>query len=229
MVALHTADRVPACEGCGAEDPGSTLVCTGCGRLRPEPASGSLFGRLGLDPFEPFDADAAELRLLRLSRALHPDHQPAGDDDAQFLAVQNLSLLNEAWDVLSDDQRRGEYLLSLVDPEALERHKTLAPDFLMEAMELSEQLEAARSEGCGKTIARIAEQAKDEIDQRMQGVTLACRETIERIAALQGEPSSPPDVADLPSRPLTLWHTEQVATLLHQARVFRRILRDTES
>jgi DnaJ-domain-containing protein 1 len=200
MVALHTADRVPACEGCGADEPGSSLVCTGCGRLRPEPGGSSLFGRLGLDPFQAFDAESAELRLLQLSRALHPDHQPADDSDGQLLAVQNLALLNEAWDILRDDQRRGEYLLSLVDPEALERHKNLAPAFLMEAMELSEELETARSEGCGKTIARIA-----------------------------GDAPSAPDVADLPSRPLTLWHTEQVATLLHQARVFRRILRDTES
>lgn len=200
-------------------------MCLVCGSVLDEPAHANHFTRLGIDPLVPFDAADAEARYIRLSRALHPDHHGGTDADSQFAAVELSAKLNEAYTTLLDEQRRHEYLLSLLDPDALEKHKTLAPDFLMEAMELSEELEDARTRGCRATIERIASLAKDEIDERMKNVTMACRHTMERIAAQQAHGNG---AGGVPSRPLTLWNTDKIATLLHQARVYRRILRDTQ-
>ena len=200
-------------------------MCLVCRAVIEEPEHANHFTRLGIDPLSPFDAEDTEARYIRLSRALHPDHQTVGDGDAQLAAVQRSAMLNEAYSTVLDEQHRHEYLLSLLDPDALEKNKTLAPDFLMEAMELSEELEDARTRGCRATIERIASLAKNEIDERMQNVTLACRHTMERIAAQQPHGKGEEGV---PSRPLTLWNTEKIATLLHQARVYRRILRDTQ-
>jgi molecular chaperone HscB len=168
----------------------------------------------------------AELNYLKLSRLLHPDFQAGVDEPTQGLAVRNSALLNEAWKTLNDDQLRSEYLLELYDPGVLERHKTLSPEFLMEAMEVSEELDDAQIQGCKETIRKIAGSARSEIETRMKDVASACSATIARIAHEGPEPGE-----TLPAKRLNPhdWNTDQIAVLLHQARVYRRILRDTEN
>jgi DnaJ-domain-containing protein 1 len=148
------------------------------------------------------DADQLETHYLRLSRALHPDFHGDAGDAAREAANSNSSLLNEAHRVLSDEQARAEYLLGRLDPDALERWKTLAPDFLMEAMELSEAVEEAR----GTDMDRLA-----ELVARVRA------EMADRRAVLNDAGSwTAPD-------------TQRLATLLHEQRVMRRILRDAET
>jgi Fe-S protein assembly co-chaperone HscB len=212
------------CPGCGA-DPGSSLACLACGRILADGDTADHFRRLGLDSLHVFEAASAEVNYLKLSRLLHPDFQAAADEETRAAALRNSALLNESWKVLNDEQLRSEYLLELHDPGVLERHKTLSPEFLMEAMEVSEKLDDARAIGCQDTLRRIASSARSEIEERMKDVATACTTTIQRIAredrgAAEGRPAkllSPHE-----------WNTEQIAVLLHQARVYRRILRDTE-
>lgn len=213
------------CPSCGAPA-GSTLACLACGVLLDEPEGSQHFARVGVSPLEALDGDLLEARHLALSRRLHPDHQPPGDADAQLKAVQHIALLNEAYEVLRDEQARHEYLLELFHPGSLEKHKQLDPEFLMEAMEVDEELEQAREDGCADTVARIADMARAAIDERMAGVTEVCRETMERIAKADTE--DPSDVTGVPRQLAAHWDTEEIATLLHQARVYRRILRDTQ-
>lgn len=200
-----------------------------CGLLLEEPDDCNHYQRLGQSPFGQFNAERAESIYLSLSRRLHPDFHGEGDERTKALAVSHSALLNEAWRVLTDDQLRAEYQLELHDPGALDRHKTLSPAFLMEAMELSEELEEAHDRGCIETIQRIRTEAEQAISERMDGVNAACIHTIGRIAREAHVPGS--ERASLPSTLLTphQWNTEQIATLLHQARVYRRILHDTES
>ncbi len=218
-----------ACSSCAAPT-GSTLACLGCGALLDESADSHHYARLGLSPLQVVDEDTLEAAYLKLSRRLHPDHQPAGDADAQRRAIRNSALLNEAYETLRDEQTRHEYLLELFHPGSLDKHKTLDPEFLMEAMEVDEELEQARIDGCADTVGRIAGMARAAIAERMAGVTFACRDTMERIAnAHAGDDDAlPADIGGVP-RPLAArWNTEEIATLLHQARVYRRILRDTQ-
>ncbi len=227
MSASPTDTAAGTCPHC-QQPAGSTLACLPCGRLLVEPEGSNHFERLGQSPTQAFDADNAELVYLALSRLTHPDFHGGSDETTQALANAHSALLNEAWRVLNDDQLRAEYQLELHDPGAMERHKTLSPAFLMEAMELSEELESARATGCAKTIERIRSEAERAIRERMAGVTAACTDTIARIAREAHHPGA--ESGTLPTAMLTphLWNTEQIATLLNQARVYRRILRDTD-
>lgn len=212
--------RCPSCSG----EAGSSVACLACGRILREPEGATLFDRLGLSADEVFDAQTAEARYLRISRILHPDHRASDAPDIQELALENTARLNEAWRTLSDVQLRHEYLLELYAPGSLERHKKLSPDFLLSAMETSEELEDARSSGCQETIRRIARESRQQIEARMHGVASACSATIGRIAR-----DDHVKEAERPTRllPFHEWNIEQIAVLLHQARVYRRILKDT--
>jgi len=177
----------------------STLACLACGSVLDEPADADHYTRLGLVPEDPFDPDAVETRYLQLSRALHPDFHSNADPADRERANRNSALLNEALNTLTDDTARAEYRLGLVDSEALERHKQLDPTFLMEAMELSEE-----AEGCdAATRDRLGGQVRGEIARRSA-----------RLA--EKGAWSPPDTAVL-------------AVLLHELRVYKRILRDLET
>jgi molecular chaperone HscB len=192
---------IPACPACG-RPPGSTLACLHCGRLLDEPQGATHFQRLGLPAGQHVDRATLESAYLKLSRRLHPDFHGSADDDARALALRNSALLNEAYAVLSDDEQRAEYLLGLHDPQALERWKNLPPAFLMQAMETSEAVEGAAHSGDRPALARLVAGVRRDIDERLR-----------RLA--DAESWRQPDAREL-------------ATLLHELRVFRRILRDAE-
>ena len=187
------------CPECG-ESPGSSLACLACGALLEERGDADHFRRLGIAPAATVDPDAIEMRYLKLSRLLHPDFQTGKPADVQNRAVSGSARLNEAYHTLLDDQQRLEYLLALLDADALERNKTLAPAFLMESMESSEEIEEARGEGDNATLQRLADAMNGAIDTRLARAT----------EQLTGDPDC-----------------NAVATLLHETRVFRRMLRDT--
>ncbi|MEZ5262250.1 MAG: J domain-containing protein [Acidimicrobiales bacterium] len=66
-------------------------------------ADAGLYERLGVDP----DADLAALRAAyrRLARELHPDLHHGGGIETQL----RMAMVNEAWAVLSDPERRAAY------------------------------------------------------------------------------------------------------------------------
>jgi molecular chaperone HscB len=196
MTARPATAPPAACPRCGAALQ-STLACLACGALLDEPAGATLFQRLGLPAGPALDA-SAEGRYLRLSRALHPDFHGGADAAATERANAATAALNEAWSVLSDPATRAEYLLELVEPGALERAKQLAPAFLAEAMELSEEAEAAARDPAAATALRTRVGA--EADARLAAV-------------LAPAAWLAPD-------------TRRLATTLHELRVLRRILRD---
>lgn len=225
---MTPVESLPSCPHCGAQ-PGSSLACLACGQLLEEQGDDH-FARLGQHSTEPFDKDAAEATYLRLSRLLHPDFHGRSSADVQARAVRYSALLNEAWTTLTDELARAEYVLELHHPGTLEKHKTLSPAFLMEAMELSEELESAQGSGCRQTIQRIRQDARRAVEERMEGVAEACGHTIDRIARDAHHPGGQQQGQDVPAALISQhqWNTEQIATLLHQARVYRRILRDSE-
>ncbi|MHB1950781.1 MAG: Fe-S protein assembly co-chaperone HscB [Acidiferrobacteraceae bacterium] len=95
-----------------------------------------------------FEIDAADLavRYRELQRAVHPDRFAAGSDAERVRAVQQAAEVNDAFQTLKDPVRRARYLLMLrgVDTED-ETDTVMDPAFLMEQMDLREQLEHVRS------------------------------------------------------------------------------------
>ncbi len=122
------------------------------------------------DPFTVFglprsldlDARALESRYLKLSRECHPDlHQSKQTGDC-IAVLQRSAEVNDAWQVLRDPWQRARALLELLSPGALERNKKLDPTFLLQALELAEEVAFAAGETIAPLRARLERALADD-------------------------------------------------------------------
>lgn len=105
-----------------------------------------------------FDIDVADLstRYRRLARESHPDRFAGGSDAERRLAMQTTTLLNEAFRVLKEPIARARYLLEVKDVHLPQGTvAAVAPAFLVQQMELREQLDEIGRDQTG--LARLAE------------------------------------------------------------------------
>lgn len=80
------------------------------------------------------------------------------EKERQFSAAQS-SHVNTAYHVLRSPLTRGQYLLSLRGEDT--DHVALTPDFLLEVMELNEELESATGPAVLTLRASIAERVRE--------------------------------------------------------------------
>ncbi len=91
-----------------------------------------------------FELDGSSLssQFRELQRRFHPDKFATASEQDRRLAVQKAAQINDAYQTLSDPVRRAEYILSLNGIELRDEQQTLQdPEFLMQQMELREELE----------------------------------------------------------------------------------------
>ncbi|NHA02828.1 Fe-S protein assembly co-chaperone HscB [Mucilaginibacter sp. HC2] len=91
---------------------------------------------------ESFDIDATLLKkkFYALSKQYHPDFY-AGEDETKQQEILELSTLNnKAYQVLSDQAQRMEYILKLHNLVSEGAKPQLPADFLMEMMDINERL-----------------------------------------------------------------------------------------
>ncbi len=114
-----------------------------------------------------FDLDREALRKAWLRRSLeaHPD-RAGGDDAARELAAR----LNDAKRVLEDEESRADALLVRLGGPTREAEKGLPDGFLMEIMELREDLETAQGEGDPSALAPHRARAERERAARLERV-----------------------------------------------------------
>jgi molecular chaperone HscB len=95
-----------------------------------------------------FDLDlrALEKSFLTKARAAHPDFHVA-NSDAQAAAVEDSSKLNEAYAILKNPIQRAEHLLESLGGPTSAQVRDMPPAFLMEVMELREEIEEVRETG----------------------------------------------------------------------------------
>lgn len=129
-------------------------------------ASRNPFEVLGLGVRYRISRAEIERAYLQAVGAIHPDLGGLGptafedESDADVTAV-----LNMARDTLLNPETRASLMLSLLGGSAKEQDKSLPPTFLLEMMEVREQVEAASS---SKDLAELAKWKSWAADQRRE-------------------------------------------------------------
>ncbi|MGA9031258.1 MAG: co-chaperone HscB [Sulfuricaulis sp.] len=133
--------------------------------MHPAPGKNH-FELFGLPAAFDIDTDELAVRYRELQRRIHPDKFANASDQDRRLSLQMTALINEGFQTLKDPVQRGRYLLSLrgIDLDD-ETDTTMDPAFLMEQMELREELEEVRqANNPHKQLAELA----NRIEQRLQ-------------------------------------------------------------
>ncbi len=120
------------------------LFCESCKAILPATANPSPFDALGVEPSYPIDAMALRKRLLTLSRQLHPDFHIHADTGTRALAERNTAELNAAFEILSDDFRRADWIVKSLAGPSESDERQMPSEFLAEVMEWNETVEDAR-------------------------------------------------------------------------------------
>ncbi|MBF0255400.1 MAG: Fe-S protein assembly co-chaperone HscB [Gammaproteobacteria bacterium] len=108
--------------------------------------SKNYFELFGLPQVYLLDKDSLAERYRELQRITHPDRYAAADERQRRLAVQGAAQVNAAYETLKDPMLRARYLLALLGVEMAEQgESTRDGAFLMEQMEMREELEAAKA------------------------------------------------------------------------------------
>ena len=120
------------------------------------------------------DEAALKSKYYQLSRELHPDFHAQDTPAAQAEALRLSTLNTDAYRTLADPDARMAYLLSqhgLLEEGSAQNQ--LPPDFLMEVMELNEQLMELEMEPDAAAITRLAAEVTalaDTLDAGIQPV-----------------------------------------------------------
>lgn len=94
-------------------------------------------------PFQ-FELDGSLLstQFRELQRRFHPDNYATASERDRLMSVQKAAQINDAFQTLKNPISRAEYMLSEQDMDIRGEQKTLQdPEFLMQQMELREELE----------------------------------------------------------------------------------------
>ena len=170
------------------------------------------FAILGLEPRFDLDLAAAEIRHRELSRTLHPDRH-AGKPAAERRQALSLAIeVNDALRVLKDPVRRAEALLERSGVRLAEEGKEppAAPEFLMDVLELREELSAAQRSADMTKVESVAKQ----VEVRQSSLE---RELGQAFAGLIAAPRPPPADA------------ERIGRKLGELRYFRRLLAEAHA
>ncbi|MGY5955880.1 co-chaperone HscB [Kosakonia sp. BK9b] len=125
------------------------------------------FTLFGLPAQYPLDTQALTSRFQDLQRQYHPDRFASRSQAEQLAAVQQSATINQAWQTLRNPLARAEYLLSLHGFDlASEQHTVRDTAFLMEQLELREELdEIERAEDAARLEA-FQKRVKEMYDAR---------------------------------------------------------------
>ena len=100
------------------------------------------FELFGLPSQFQLDGSLLSSQFRTLQKRFHPDNFATASERERLLSVQKAAQINDAYQVLKNPISRAEYLLSEQGIELRGEQQTLQdPEFLMEQMELREELE----------------------------------------------------------------------------------------
>jgi len=103
-------------------------------------------------------------KFLELSRRYHPDFYIQGSDHEQAEVLEKSSQVNKAYKTFQDADDTIKYVLQLKNLLEEEEKYTLDPEFLMEVLELNEQVMELEMEPGAGQMERCERQAKQLLD-----------------------------------------------------------------
>lgn len=116
------------------------------------------------------DEDQLAARHRQLQSTVHPDKFVGATDHEKRLSLQWATQINSAYDTLRAPLPRAIYLLALKDVN-IEDNPQLDPMFLMEQLELREQLEDIGEQAESAALTSL-DAFKADVDVRMAGLQL---------------------------------------------------------
>ena len=130
------------CWSCHGAVDRSSVTCENCRRLQPPDPLQTHFARFGLEPKFSIDVDGLTTAFRRMQRATHPDRFVSATDRERRFALEQSTVLNDAYRMLKTPMQRAGYLLKILGIDVDDdRGVKLSPEFLITIMELRESLE----------------------------------------------------------------------------------------
>ncbi|CAK9891176.1 MULTISPECIES: co-chaperone HscB [Pseudomonas] len=99
------------------------------------------FALFDLQPGFRLDLDKLAVRYRELAREVHPDRFADASEREQRIALERSAALNEAYQTLKSAPRRARYLLAIGGHEVPQEVTVHDPEFLLQQMQLREELE----------------------------------------------------------------------------------------
>lgn len=125
------------------------------------------FTLFGLAPGYAVDMQQLAARYQELQRQFHPDKYASRPQAEQLLAVNQSATINQAWQTLRHPLLRAEYLLLLNGFDlANEQHTVRDTVFLMEQLELREELDSIEQSGDSDRLDAFATRVADMVKTR---------------------------------------------------------------
>lgn len=107
------------------------------------------------------DASVLKKKFYELSKRYHPDFYVNESDEQQQDILELSTQINKAYQVLSDSQKRVEYILTLYQLMADGDKYQLPQDFLMEMMDVNEALMELELNPDSAILATLTNQIND--------------------------------------------------------------------
>lgn len=139
------------CWNCKTETSPGILSCPRCGKVQPLEAGATFFDAFGLKPTVDVDLPGLERAYRERSLQVHPDRFSTAQARERRFALEQSTLLNDAYRTLKDRAARAFYVLKLngldLSREDAGTQKDMPLSFLEEVMELREALDGHRQRG----------------------------------------------------------------------------------
>jgi molecular chaperone HscB len=165
---------------------------------------------LGLEPKLQLDTAGLQQVFYARSRELHPDRFARASREAQAAALEESSLLNDAYRTLRDPAARVEYFLKAKGLDiATQGTKNVPPELLEEVFELNMLLEELKEGGAG---------ARPQVEQAREQFTDLLAKSDAEMAALCAAYDTAPGESKL----------QDLRQLLNRRRYITNLLRDID-
>lgn len=181
------------CWNCKTEVATDTLACARCAKVQPLPPGATYFDAFGLVPAVDVDVAGLERAYRERSLQVHPDRFTTAQARERRFALEQSTLLNDAYRTLKDRAARAFYLLKLngldLSREDAGTQKDMPLSFLQEVMELREALDAHRERGA---LDRALEMA-GEVSVRRSSALADAEAALRQLLAHPLDPSARSD------------------------------------